>query len=270
MSSEVVRRFEEVDNPEIRKRIDFDEVETKAYLDSRIEGVLSHRAVEHPFLNWYTRNSLTKDQERTLFLECFYFFRYLPYYIAGMAMNTRSDAVLRELILNVYDEVCGEVTHSTIYREFLHKIGISDEDIETYNPLPTTTALNEGIKKLYTEMPIAKSLGALYADETMSAIMVGKLNDGLKNQGYDEVMRYFWVLHTQVEVGHSNSVFNAIFPYIKEPNTKELFEAGMAGFLSLLEAYWDGVDALVRATPRSRKHIEGSNGIFVFSSFSNV
>lgn len=247
MSSEAVRRFEEIDNPEIRKRMEFDEAETKAYLDSHIEGILSNRAVEHPFLNWYTQNALTPEQERTLFLECFYFFRYLPYYIAGMAMSTRSDEVLREIILNVYDEVCGEVTHSTIYRQFLHKIGITDEDIESYQCLPTTTALNEGIKKLYTEMPIAKSLGALYADETMSAIMTGKLNDGLKNQGYDDEKRYFWLLHTQVEVGHSNSVFNAIFPYIKEPNTKELFEEGMAEFLGLVEAYWDGVDGLVKS-----------------------
>lgn len=246
MSSEAVRRFEEVDNPAIRKRMNFDEVETKKYLDSHIEGVLSHRAVEHPFLNWYARNSLTKEQERTLFLECFYFFRYLPYYIAGMAMNTRSDAVLREIILNVYDEVCGEVTHSTIYRQFLNQIGISDEEIERYRCLPTTTALNEGIKRLYTAEPITRSLGALYADETMSAVMTGKLNDGLTNQGYDEVLRFFWVLHTQVEVGHSNSVFNAIFPYIKDANTKELFESGLAEFLSLVEAYWDGVDALVR------------------------
>jgi pyrroloquinoline-quinone synthase len=246
MSSEIVRRFEEVDNPEIRKRMMFDEIETKQYLDSHIEGVLSHRAVEHPFLNWYATNRLSKDQERKLYLECYYFFRYLPYYIAGMAMNTRSDAVLREIILNVYDEVCGEVTHSTIYRQFLNLTGISDEDIESYQCLPTTTALNEGIKKLYTEMPIAKSLGALYADETMSAVMTGKLNDGLKNQGYDEQMRFFWLLHTEVEVGHSNSVFNAIFPYIKEANTKELFEAGLAEFLDLVEAYWDGVDVLLR------------------------
>ena len=246
MSSEVVRRFEEVENPEIRKRMSFDEVETKQYLDSHLEGILAHRAVDHPFLKWYAENRLTKDQERKLYLECFYFFRYLPYYIAGMAMSTRSDAVLREIILNVFDEVCGEVTHSTIYRQFLHQIGISDEDIESYRCLDTTTALNLGIKRLYTEMPIAKSLGALYADETMSAIMTGRLNEGLANQGYDEQVRFFWILHTQVEVGHSNSVFNAIFPYIKEEKTKELFEAGMSEFLSLVEAYWDGVDVLLR------------------------
>jgi pyrroloquinoline-quinone synthase len=246
MSSEVVRRFEEVENPEIRKRMSFDEVETKQYLDSHIEGVLAHRAVEHPFLNWYTKTPLSKEQERKLYLECFYFFQYLPYYIAGMALQTRSDAVLREIILNVYDEVCGEVTHSTIYRQFLHQLGISELDIATYRCLPTTTALNEGIRRLYTEMPIAKSLGALYADETMSAVMTGKLNEGLKNQGYDETARFFWVLHTQVEVGHSNSVFNAIFPYIKEANTKELFEAGLTEFLTLVEAYWDGVNMLLR------------------------
>ena len=246
MKNLAVRQFEEVANPEIRKRMVFDEEETKDYLDSHIEGILSDRAVEHPFLNWYASNRLTKEQERALYLECFYFFQYLPYYIAGMAMSTRSDQVLREIILNVYDEIGGEVPHSMIYRQFLHKIGISDEEIEAYDCLPTTTALNQGIKRLYTEMPIAKSLGALYADETMSAVMTGKLNAGLKHQGYDERTRFFWVLHTEVEVGHSNSVFNAIFPYIKEADTKELFEDGLTSFLDLVEAYWDGVDVLLR------------------------
>jgi len=246
MKRQAVRQFEEVENPEIRKRMIFDEKETKEYLDSHIEGILSDRAVEHPFLNWYVNNQLTEEQERKLYLECFYFFRYLPYYIAGMAMSTRSDQVLREIILNVFDEVGGDVPHSMIYRQFLHQIGITDEDIEKYQCLPQTTALNEGIKKLYTEMPIAKSLGALYADETMSAVMTRKLNDGLQHQGYDDQIRYFWVLHTQVEVGHSNSVFNAIFPYIKEENTKELFEAGLTEFLDLVENYWDGVDVLLR------------------------
>jgi pyrroloquinoline-quinone synthase len=246
MKYQSARRFEEVDNPEVRKRISFDEEETKEYLDSLIESILSDRAVEHPFLNWYTNHRLTGEQERKLYLECFYFFQYLPFYIAGMAMSTRSYEVLRELILNVYDEVGGSVMHSTLYRQFLNRIGISDEDIAAYQCLPTTTALNEGIKRLYTEMPIAKSLGALYADETMSAIMTGKLADGLKHQGHDEHARYFWILHTEVEVGHSNSVFNAIFPYMKEENTKGLFEEGMTEFLDLVEAYWDGVDGLLR------------------------
>ena len=254
MKNQSVRQFEEVENPEIRKRMIFDEQETKEYLDSHIEGILADRAVEHPFLSWYANNQLTKDQERKLFLECFYFFRYLPYYIAGMAMNTRSDQVLKEIILNVFDEIGGEVPHSMIYRQFLHKLGISDEDIEAYKCLETTTALNEGIKKLYTEMPIAKSLGALYADETMSAVMTGKLNAGLVNQGYDDQTRYFWLMHMQVEVGHSNSVFNAIFPYIKEENTKELFEAGLNEFLDLVENYWDGVDHLLKKDQSAAQH----------------
>jgi len=246
MTLQSARRFEEVDNPEVRKRITFNEDETKNYLNSLLEEILEDRAVEHPFLNWYTAHKLTKSQERKLFLECFYFFEYLPFYITGMAMKTRDYAVLRELILNVYDEVGGEVLHADLYREFLHRIGITDEDIAAYKCLPTTTALNEGIKRLYTEMPLEKSLGALYADETMSAIMTGKLGEGLKNQGYDEHMRYFWLLHTEVEVGHSNSVFNAIFPYVKDENTKKLFEEGSTEFLDLVEAYWDEVQALLK------------------------
>jgi len=246
MTYQSARRFEEVDNPEVRKRMNFEGDEMKNYLNGLIERIVTDRAVEHPFLNWYTTTRLTKSQERKLYLECFYFFQYLPFYIAGMAMSTRSYDVLRELILNVYDEVGGDVLHADLYREFLHRIDISDEEIAAYKCLPTTTALNDGIRKLYTEMPINKSLGALYADETMSAIMTGKLAEGLKNQGHDEHIRYFWILHTEVEVGHSNSVFNAIFPYVQEEKTKQLFEEGLTEFLNLVEVYWDGVQALLQ------------------------
>jgi pyrroloquinoline-quinone synthase len=246
VKSEIIKRFEEVEAPKIRQRVKVDDLEAKNYLDSQIEFILSHRAVEHPFLNYYRENRLTKEKEKKLYLECFYFFQNLPFYITGMALHTRDENILREIILNVIDEVGGQVTHSTIYRNFLHQIGITDQEIEDYKCLPTTTALNQGIMKLYTEPPIEKCLGALYADETMSATMVSKLNDGLKNQGYEQKIRNFWLIHIDVEVGHSNNVFNAIFPYIIEQPNKELFETGMNKFLALVEAYWDGIDSLIK------------------------
>lgn len=250
MTSTNIQRFEGAKDPDIRQRLAFADNDTKQYLDALIESILAHRGVEHPFLNYYAQNRLTKEQERQLYLECFYFFQHLPFYIAGMAMSTRDEVILREILLNVQDEV-GDgkkktVTHSTIYKRFLNQLGISSEEIANYSCLPTTTALNQGIKQLYTESPIVKAMGALYADETMSATMVSKLNDGLKNQGYDSQVRHFWTLHMNAEVGHSNSVFNAMFPYLNEENNRELFEAGIAEFMDLVETYWDGVDSLLR------------------------
>jgi len=247
--SENIRRFDQTSSPDVRQRFLIADQEAKRYLDGLIERILAHRAVEHPFLTRYAQKGLNKEGERKLFSECFYFFRWLPFYIAGMANATRDELIMRELLLNVQDEV-GDgktklTTHSTIFNQFLHDIGISAQDIETYRPLETTTALNEGIRKLYTESHIMKALGALYADETMSATMVSKLNDGLKTQGYDEKIRYFWMLHMEAEVGHSNSVFNAIHSYIHDPGNRAQFEAGLMEFLNLLEAYWDGVDRIV-------------------------
>lgn len=246
MTTSTIKSFEEIKDHNIRKRVKLEDQEVKEYLDNQIEYILAHRAVEHPFLNYYKKNKLTKEQEKKLYLECFYFFQNLPFYITGMSLHTRDEKILREIILNVIDEVGGEVTHSRIYRDFLHKIGITDEDITNYKCLPTTTALNQGIMRLYTEPPIEKCLGALYADETMSATMVSKLNDGLKNQGYDKQVRSFWILHINLEIGHSNNVFNAISPYISEQSTRKLFETGMNKFLDLVETYWDGVDVLLR------------------------
>jgi hypothetical protein len=54
----------------------------------------------------------------------------------------------------------------------------------------------------------------LYADETMSAVLATQLNDGLKNQGYDKNLRKHWMMHLNVEIGHSNNAFNAIAPHV--------------------------------------------------------
>jgi pyrroloquinoline quinone (PQQ) biosynthesis protein C len=244
-----VERFEHTENPLVRQRERKDDKERSDYLNGMIEYILAHRAVEHPFLNRYMRQGLTKEAERILFSECYYFFRHLPFYIAGMANLTRDEMVLRELILNVVDEIGNGTTvpktHSTIFREFLERLGITAQEVEQYQCLPTTTALNEGIRKLYTESPIVLALGALYADETMSAIMVSKINDGLTTDGYDEQTRYFWKLHMDAEVGHSNSVFNAIFPYVRDQQARVVFESGINQFLGLVEAYWDGVERLI-------------------------
>jgi len=241
-----VQRFEQTHSPLVRQRERKDDTECRDYLNDRIEYILAHRAVEHPFLNRYMQHGLTKEGQRIMYSECHYFFRHLPFYIAGMANQTRDEMVLRELILNVLDEIGNGTTHPTthsmIFRAFLERVGITPQDIEAYRCLPTTTALNEGIRALYTQSPIVVALGALYADETMSATMVSKINDGLKTDGYDEAARYFWMLHMDAEVGHSNSVFNAIYPYVSDLQARAAFQAGIDGFLDLVEAYWDGVD----------------------------
>lgn len=239
--------WEHFDNAEagIRRRIAVADPSIKEYLDGMLARIASHRGVEHPFLNAYRTTALDPRQERLLYSECYYFFRHLPFYITGMAMKTRDEMILREIILNVYDEVGGKQTHSKLFADFLARIGIDQDHLEHYEPLRVTRRLNDGIRCLYTESPIHKALGALYADETMSSIMVSKINDGLRNQGYDAGLRHFWQLHIDVEVGHSNSVFNAMAPYVGSATTRLEFEEGAFEFLGLVEAYWDGVQQLV-------------------------
>ncbi|MBW4631260.1 MAG: iron-containing redox enzyme family protein [Iphinoe sp. HA4291-MV1] len=246
MTALEVQKFEEIQEPNVRQRLEVNDQEIKNYLNEKMEYILNHRAVEHPLLNYYRKNKFTKEQEKKFYLECWYYFQYEPFYITSMAVNTRDYNILREVVLNVVDEVGGKVTHETLFREQINELGVSNEEIDNYKCLPTTTAINEGAMKLYGEPPIEKALGALYADETMSAVLATQLNDGLQNQGYDKNVRKHWLMHLNVEIGHSNNAFNAIAPYVIHPQGRELFEAGINKYLELLEAYWDGVDSIVR------------------------
>ncbi|WP_254564984.1 iron-containing redox enzyme family protein [Oscillatoria sp. HE19RPO] len=246
MTQVTLKNFQDVEDTTVRQRVKLENQEVQAYLDGKLQYILNHRAVEHPLLNYYRQNAFTKEQEKKFYLECFYYFQYEPFYITGIAMNTRDYNILREIVLNVADEVGGEVPHSELFRQQINALGISNEEIESYQCLPTTTAMNQGAKQLYTEPPIERNLGALFADETMSAVLASQFNDGLANQGYDENVRKHWLMHLAVEVGHSNNAFNAIAPYVVDPKGRERFEEGINTYLQLLEEYWDGVDAIVR------------------------
>lgn len=246
MANLTIDQFEEIADPTVRQRLDVSDAEVKQYLNEKMQYILHHRAVEHPLLNYYRKNKFTKEQEKKFYLECWYYFQYEPFYITSMAVNTRDYNILREVILNVVDEVGGKVTHETLFRQQINALLISDQEIDNYQCLPTTTAINTGAMKLYGEPPIEKALGALYADETMSAVLATQLNDGLENQGYDKHVRKHWLMHLSVEIGHSNNAFNAIAPYVSNRQGRELFETGINTYLELLEAYWDGVDSIVR------------------------
>ena len=127
----------------------------------------------------------------------------------------------------------------------MRNYGITDYELANHTPLPSTTALNEGIRTLYQTRPLVRALGALFADETLSAGLVSKYNDGLEQEGFSAEDRYFWTLHCEWEVGHSNAVFNIVEPYLNNDEDRRLFKEGIDQYLYLMEGYWDGIENLI-------------------------
>jgi pyrroloquinoline-quinone synthase len=240
----VLKHFEDAPTV-IKRRNALEDPATKVYLDNLLVRIARHRAVEHPFLNSYRTTKLNPDQEFRLFAECFYFFRHLPFYMSGTPMVPPDELIVNQIVFTRAGKVQQAPAHPTLYEEFLGRIEIAVDRVEQYRPLDATVQLNDGIRRLRTESPISVALGALYADESMSSIMVGKINDGLTNQGHDEDTRYLWALHITQEVGLANSVFNSIAPHVGTAQTRAQFETGAFAFLSLIEAYWDGLQQVV-------------------------
>lgn len=231
---------------EVPKRVDINSNEIRAFLDRKLEDILRHPGVDHPFLNNYARTGLPREAERLLYLETTYYFRHVPFYICTICTLTRDENILREVIRNVADEMGETKSHAQIYAEFLHELGITPKDVEMYRPLASTTALNEGIRRLYAHpTSIVKAMGALYAEECQSASMVSKYNDGLKKSGRGQAARAFWELHIRAEIGHSNSVFNCVHPYLASAENRAVFSEGISDYMALLAAYWDGIAVLL-------------------------
>jgi len=220
------------------------------FVDEKMHYILEHRAIEHPFFNHYARNGLPADKSKLLYLETRHYFKYLPFYICGIAALVDDDDaagndVVRFIAFNARDELGDNYSHSDMYKDFMFNKGITPEDLANYRPLPSTIALNEGIRVLYSTRPIARALGALYADETLSASLVSKYNQGLAKEGMSEQDRYFWTLHCEWEVGHSNAVYNIVEPYLQTEQDRQAFSEGVDQYLFLMEKYWDGIEQLL-------------------------
>lgn len=232
------------------KRNDTVNTDVAKFADEKMGYILNHRALEHPFFNYYAKNGLPAEKSKTLYLETRHYFKYLPFYICAIASlvaddDTAGNDVVRFIAFNAKDELGDGYSHSDMYKDFMFKKGITKEDLETYRPLPSTVALNEGIRTLYNTRPIARALGALYADETLSAGLVSKYNDGLVAEGLSAEDRYFWTLHCEWEVGHSNAVYNIVEPYLQTEEDRQAFSEGIDQYLFLMENYWDGIEQLI-------------------------
>lgn len=223
------------------------DLELKLFMDEQIDYILKHRATEHPFLNAYAQKGLSPEQSKVLYLETLHYFKFLPFYVCGISTITRDEAVLRTIAFNARDELGETHSHSDLYRKFLHDKGIDEAQIQAYKCLPSTQALNDGICALYSTPPLQKALGGLFADEAMSASMVSKYNDGLIHEGVDERGRFFWTLHMEVEVGHSNAVFNVMEKHLKTEEQRRLFAEGIEQYLHLMEVFWDGIERKLNA-----------------------
>lgn len=223
------------------------DLELKLFMDEQIDYILKHRATEHPFLNAYAQKGLSPEQSKVLYLETLHYFKYLPFYVCGISTITRDEAVLRTIAFNARDELGETRSHSDLYRKFLHDKGIDEAQIQAYKCLPSTQALNDGICALYSTPPLQKALGGLFADEAMSASMVSKYNDGLIHEGVDERGRFFWTLHMEVEVGHSNAVFNVMEKHLQTEEQRRLFAEGIEQYLHLMEVFWDGIERKLNA-----------------------
>jgi len=127
--------------------------------------ILQHRGVEHPFLNDFAITRTGKEDLKKIFLEFYYFIQHLPFYIAGMATTTKDERILREIAINLAEEV-GErdkIPHLEIYRGFMTQLGITDKEVSRYTCLDSTENMDKGVEELYTKSPIEKALGAMYA-----------------------------------------------------------------------------------------------------------
>ena len=109
-----VRTFSETEYEEVQRRVAIQSDEVRAFLDAKLEEIVRHPGVEHAFLNQYALRGLDVERERRLYLETYYYFRHVAFYICTICTLTRDENILREVIRNVADEMGSSKSHASL------------------------------------------------------------------------------------------------------------------------------------------------------------
>jgi pyrroloquinoline-quinone synthase len=221
-------------------------------LDSFLEQqrcfVLEHRGTRHPFLLSYRDAGLRAEATRMCFLEFYQFINDYPFYLSILGGRMQYMEFLREISRIMADEVGAfqGKPHLTIYREFLRALGIAEDEIDSYQPLPTSVAMNQHVRNAYTQRPLAEAAGTLFGLETMASDMMDCLNEGLRASGYGAEVRHFFEIHVSLEKNHSDEGFAAARPLFRgdaatRARNEALFEKGVQDFMERLDGFWTAI-----------------------------
>jgi pyrroloquinoline quinone (PQQ) biosynthesis protein C len=221
-----------------------------AFLEDHRGFVLDHPGTRHPFLEAYSTGGLSAQQTRICFLEFYQFINKYPFYLSILGGRLEDMSALQEIIRINADEVAAfrGKPHLQIYREFLNALGVSDTEIDQYQPQLPSLAINEHVRNAYLHSPVAEAVGALFGLETMASHMMYCLDQGLRVSGYSDAVRFFFTIHVELEKNHAEESFEAAKPLFRGDElsvraNEVLFEKGLREFMGRLDGFWSGVGA---------------------------
>lgn len=208
-----------------------------------------HPVMHHRFLTEFEARYLSPDQMRRFAIQWYKTARAHKIAFPSLIYNIPDDDVRFELVIILLDEYGNgdrDKIHAKLLRNFLTRLGISDEEIENTPTLPAADQFSKEILGIWKDGNPVYAFGLHFALEYLAAGLHTHFSDGLAKYDFlSDSDREYFDYHKIAEQNHSDYSEYGIVYYSADPANHSLLEAGVDKGIELLGYLWDEFYAYV-------------------------
>jgi pyrroloquinoline quinone (PQQ) biosynthesis protein C len=209
------------------------------------KDLLVERLRSHSFLKRCREGLITLNELKIFLVQQGLYATNFTKYLCATMSNLPSNAEIRPLAQNLFDEVglSGTKPHAVIYGEMLNNFSLG---LKNATPLSGTTTLIDAMFRNCRNPNPSFGSGALYLGaEALVPFFYGDIVQGFSEFGIREEHLGFFTLHIVVDEGHANDLRDIMISILtKKPEEidnmvsagKELVEARCEFFTSIEDA----------------------------------
>ncbi|GEM_PF-463232 len=214
------------------------------------QEVFSHEAVNHPFLERFSKGNLTEEQVKTFAVHYYQHAKMFSHYIANIIPkipHERDRIVMVKNLMEEYGNLIPEKTHPALFRKFLSALGLKKADWKKFKPIPEVTNFVDRLTMLTRYEPFLVGLGAVGPGvEWVIPTMFKKIVDGLKNSiSISEDDLEYWTSHITLDVEHGDEATRVLMNYLDSEEKQNMVRTGAMKGLEARKLLWDGFERLL-------------------------
>jgi len=171
---------------------------------------------------------------------------------AALVSNAPDDMSLKLMLQNFAGEAgfLGTPPHPVVFREFAKATGLTDEDLDSHLPLPSTLGGMFGLDH-FLRGPFDEAVAGFgFAIEGPAAAWGKMLHDGFKNHyKFDEQAMRFWVIHLEeddegagLEAQHGENARKLMQRFAATSEQQARIRKAFVYSALVFENFWKGMD----------------------------
>ncbi|MHB8482055.1 MAG: TenA family transcriptional regulator [Nitrospiria bacterium] len=206
----------------------------------------THEAVHHPFLLKFSTSPLSIEQIQAFGLQHYQLVKIFVNYMTNLQPRI-PDSATSGLFRKVYEDEFGQASifrsHPALYRKFLKRSGLEDNDWGRVKHLPEVSSFIETHMELTRDEDFRIGLGAIGPGHEFSIpLMFSYLVKGIQNNSALEEEDYeYFTLHIEEDKHHAE-IFNELISHYDTLGDRRLIREGAMRSLEARRIFWNGLE----------------------------